>query len=241
MGKRIISQRRGRGTTTYRSPSFNYAGKISYGAYEKDGLIRGKVVDLIHSRGHSAPLMKIKYENGKEALLPAFEGCYIGKEFNLDMREKVEEVLPGNAYLLKNIPEGTEIYNVELISGDGGRIARGGGSFVKVVSHSGDYVRLLLPSKKEKLVLNNSRAIIGIVSGGGRTEKPFVKAGNKFYEMKKKNKLYPRTSGGKMSAVDHPFGNTRSLRKGQPTVAPKNAPPGRKVGMIRARRTGHRK
>ncbi len=241
MGKRIISQRRGRGTTTYRAMGFRFAGKLSYGIYGKDKVMRGKVIDLVHSKGHSAPLMAVKYSDGREALLPAYIGCYIGKDFVMDLREEVDSVSEGNCYLLKNIPEGTEVYNVELIPGDGGKLARGGGSSVKVVSHIGDMVKILLPSKREKLVKGTCRAIVGIVGGGGRTDKPFVKAGTKYYEMKKKNKLYPRTSGGKMSAVDHPFGNTRSLRKGQPTVAPKNAPPGRKVGMIRPKKTGRGK
>lgn len=44
-----------------------------------------------------------------------------------------------------------------------------------------------------------------------------------------------------MSTVDHPYGGTRSLRKGRPTISPKNAPPGRKVGMLRPRHTGRNK
>ena len=58
--------------------------------------------------------------------------------------------------------------------------------------------------------------------------------------MEKKNKYYPRSKGVAMNAADHPFGGSRTLRKGRPTVAPHNAPPGRKVGMIRARRTGRK-
>ena len=62
-----------------------------------------------------------------------------------------------------------------------------------------------------------------------------------FFKMKAKNHLYPRTASCAMNAVDHPFGNKRSSRKSKARVAPKNAPPGRKVGMIRARRTGRKK
>jgi len=59
--------------------------------------------------------------------------------------------------------------------------------------------------------------------------------------MRAKNKYYPIVSGVAMNAVCHPFGGSRSLRKGRPTIAPKNAPPGRMVGMIRPRRTGRKK
>jgi len=41
-----------------------------------------------------------------------------------------------------------------------------------------------------------------------------------------------------MNSVDHPFGGSSSAHKGKPTVAPRNAPAGRKVGKVRPRRTG---
>ena len=67
MGKRIIQQRRGRGTSTYKAVSFKFKGKPGHRVYdniEKEGLIKGKVIDLIHCAGHSAPLAKVLFENG---------------------------------------------------------------------------------------------------------------------------------------------------------------------------------
>lgn len=243
MGKRIIQQRRGRGTSTYRSHSFRYAGKTSYNTYNKDEVVVGEIIDIVHSKGHSAPLLKVRYETGKEALIPSFEGAFIGKKIEVNQMEKVNrsEIKPGNAYLLKNIPEGTNIYNIELTPGDSGKLVKSGGSFATVVSHFKGMTKIVLPSKKEKMISSKCRAFVGEIGGGGRTEKPFLKAGLKFMEMKKKNKLYPKVSGVAMSAVDHPFGSTRSLRKGRPTIAPHNAPPGRKVGMLRPRHTGRNK
>jgi large subunit ribosomal protein L2 len=243
MGKRIIQQRRGRGTATYRAHSFRYAGKLSYNTYNKDGVASGLIIDIIHSKGHSAPLLKVKYDNGKEALLPAFEGAFIGQKITVNQKEDIskEEIEKGNAYLLKNIPEGTSIYNIELTPGDSGRLVKAGGSFATVVSHNKGYTKILLPSKKDKLVNSNCRAFVGEIGGAGRHEKPFMKAGTKAMEKAKKNKLYPVVSGVAMSAFDHPHGSTRSLRKGRPTIAPHNAPPGRKVGMLRPRHTGRNK
>lgn len=244
MGKRIIQQRRGRGTSTYRAHSFRFAGKLSYNTYNKDGVETGEIVDIVHSKGHSAPLLKVKYNtSGKEALIPSFEGAFIGKQISVDQREKVtkEEVQIGNAYMLKNIPEGTSIFNIELTPGDSGKLVKAGGSFATVVLHIKGMTKIVLPSKKEKMVNSNCRAFVGQIGASGRTEKPFMKAGFKFMEMKKKNKLYPKVSGVAMSTVDHPHGGTRSLRKGRPTIAPHNAPPGRKVGMLRPRHTGRNK
>lgn len=241
MGKRLITQRRGRGTSAYKSYSNRFEGKIGFNNYKKDAVLKGVVEELVHCRGHTAPLMRIVYEDNRECLLPAYNGCFEGAEFELNMKSEKVEVKKGNSYLLKNIPEGLTVYNVEMKQGDGGILSRTSGSSVRVVSHLGKYTKVVLPSKKEKLLKNNCRVILGEVGGKGRTEKPFAKAGVKYFKMKKTNKLYPRVSGGKMSANEHPFGNTRSLFKGGPTIAPKNAPPGRKAGMIRPRSTGCKK
>lgn len=242
MGKRIIPQRRGRGTSTYNAKSFKFAGKSSFNTYKKGEEVTGEIVEILHSKGHSAPLMRVKFE-GREALLPAFSGAHVGQKISINHKDEVshDDIKVGNAYMLKNIPEGTSIYSIELTPGDSGRLVKAGGTFAKVVSHNKGYTKVLLPSKKEKMLNGNCRAIVGEIGGSGRDEKPFLKAGLKAFHMAKKNKLYPRVSGVAMSAVDHPHGGTRSLRKGRPTIAPKNAPPGRKVGMIRPKHTGRNK
>jgi large subunit ribosomal protein L2 len=179
----------------------------------------------------------------KEVLLPAYEGAYQGKAIAIDQRDNVarEEVVVGNAYMLKNVAEGTQVFNIEIVPGDSGRLMKTAGSFATVMGHMKNKTKLMLPSKKEKFVLNTCRAFIGVIGGGGRQEKPILKAGLAWMESRKKNKLYPRVSGVKQNAVDHPHGGSRSLRKGRPTIAPHNAPPGRKVGMLRPRHTGRNK
>jgi large subunit ribosomal protein L2 len=83
-------------------------------------------------------------------------------------------------------------------------------------------------------------ATIGVVSGAGRTEKPFLKAGEKFHLMKAKGHKYPRTSGRKMVAAVHPYGSSkRSARKC--TTTSHGAPPGQKVGLIAARGAGRKR
>ena len=241
MGKRIIQQRRGRGTHTYRSPSFNFKGAVRHRKYddgEKKSVIKGKIIDFVHCPGHSAPLARIKYENKEEVLISAPMGVKVNDEVSSGLSASADV---GCCLPLKNIPDGALIYNIELKPGDGGRFVRASGVAAKIISHMEDKVVVKLPSKKNKIFNINCRAVIGTIAGGGRREKPFIKAGRKHHAMRAKGKLYPKTSGVAMNAVDHPFGSGRGRHAGKCTVAPKHAPPGRKVGMIRARKTGRGK
>jgi large subunit ribosomal protein L2 len=97
----------------------------------------------------------------------------------------------------------------------------------------------MMPSKKEKEFNPMCRATIGMIAGAGRLEKPILKAGKRWHIKKSKGKLWPRTSAVKMNAVDHPFGSGRS-KNPKSKVPKRNAPPGKKVGLLSARRTGHR-
>jgi large subunit ribosomal protein L2 len=236
MGKRLIQQARGRGGPTYRSPSFRYKGKPSYLSINEN--LQGEVIDIIKCAGHSAPLTVLKYNNGFMNLMIAPEGIRVGDMIDYGNKSNLKE---GNVITLEDIPEGTPIYNIEQQPGDGGKFVRSSGTSARVLSKLKDKVIVLLPSKKQRVFNQKCRATIGTIAGGGRKEKPFVKAGIKYYKMKAKNKLWPSVSGTSQNAVDHPFGGTSSSHKGKPTIAPRNAPPGRKVGAIRPRRMGRKK
>ena len=237
MGKRIIVQKRGKGSPTYKSPGHRFKGKTKLLGTNK-GKINGEIIDLICCPGHNAPLMKVRYADGSVVLLPAPEGIRINDAVESGETKKIK---PGNVLPLKSIPEGTSIYNIEFQPGDGGKFVRSSGAFARVVSKTGNFVTIRLPSKKERTFNAECRACIGTVAGGGRKEKPMLKAGNVMKARRARNKLYPIVSPNSMSAIAHPYGNTRSMRKSKAKPISRNAPPGRKVGMIAAKRTGRRK
>ena len=237
MGKNLIQQKRGKGSTTYKAPSFRYKGKATYGNYNSKE-VNGKIVDIIHCPGHSAPLVNVKYENGEEVLLQAPEGVRVGENV---VNGQEASIKVGNIMPLKNIPEGTAVYNIEGSPGDGGKFVRSSGASAKVFSKMKNKVTLLLPSKKEREFNPDCRATIGIIAGSGRREKPFLKAGFKYHAMRARNKKYPKTSGVAMNAVSHPFGGSSTSSKGKASTVSRDAPPGRKVGKIAARRTGRKK
>jgi len=229
MGKRIISQRRGRGTSSYRFPGHRSKGKAKiYPLSVKNS----EVVDLIHNQAHSAPLAVLRTDSGKY-MVPAVEGIYVGQ--TIDQKTKT-----GNILKLKDIPDGSNVSSIELRPGDGGKIVRSSGTFARLVSKEGRKAIIRLPSGKFKTLSSECRAIVGSVAGGGRKEKPLIKAGNAYHKYKAKNKLWPRTGAIHMNSVDHPYGGGRHPHTGKPQTTSSNAPPGRKVGYIKAKRTGKR-
>jgi len=234
MGKNLISQRRGRGTMRYRSPGFNFLGKPKHRNLDNQ-IVTGIIEDILHCPGHYAPLIKVKFLNGEETLMISPEGIKVGDQIKAGPGAPAEL---GNATRLKDIPEGTSIINVENAPGDGGKFIRSSGTMGRILVKTEKIVKILMPSKKEKDFNPNCRAQIGVVAGSGRKEKPFMKAGNRYHAKKARGKLYPNVSGLAMNAVDHPFGGSSSHNKGRPTIAPRYAPAGKKVGKIRPRRTG---
>jgi large subunit ribosomal protein L2 len=232
MGKRIITQARGHGSSTYKVKKRAFRYKVQY---PKTLLGEGNVVKLFDSAGHSAPLAKISYSEGS-FFIPAFELMTEGQKISFD----VGEIKEGNIMKLKDIPVKTKIYCVESHPGDGGKFIKTGGSSVQIVRIVGDKIHILMPSKKERKFNPNCRAIIGRIAGHGRIDKPVMKAGKKHHMKKSKSKLWPRTSAFKMNAIDHPFGSGRGKHP-KSKIAKRNAPPGRKVGLLRPRQTGKRK
>ena len=94
----------------------------------------------------------------------------------------------GNVLPLSQCPEGTIICNVEEKIGDRGALARTSGNYAAIIGHSPEdnKTRIRLPSGAKKTVPGGARATIGVVAGGGRTDKPVLKAGRAYHKYKAK-------------------------------------------------------
>lgn len=232
MGKRIISQARGKGSLTYRVRKKAYKYEVKYPMHEGEA----EILKIIHSPAHYAPLLKTKI--GDEIFYNvAFNQSFEGQKIKIGS----EEIKEGNIAYLKDIPTSTKIFNIENNPGDGGKMIRTPGSSALVnKKYDNGKIGVVMPNRKEILLTENCRATIGIIAGDGRKKKPFVKAGRKYYKMRSRNKLWPRVSAVSVNAIDHPFGSGRGKRVKSKT-AKRNAPPGRRVGHLRPRRTGRKK
>ncbi len=238
MGKRLRQQRRGKGSPTYRSPSHRYPGKISYRSLDGKEVVPGRVINIIHSVGHDVPLAIIEYETRERVFLPANEGLLVGQAVETGPKARVAE---GNVLPLARIPDGTAVYNLELRAGDGGKLIHTSGSYGYVASREKGVVLVRMPSGKVKRLHPGCRATIGIPAGGGRTDKPLVKAGKMFYKTKARNRYWPIVKAINKNAVDHPFGGGNHKHIGKSAMSTHSTPPGRKVGFIAARRTGRKR
>lgn len=229
MGKNLRQQRRGRGfSPRYTSPGHRFLGQPGY----PEGAGEGTVLDIVHAPGRHTPLAVVDF-NGKKQLMIPHSGLRIGQKIGGSPEQE------GSVVQLKDIPEGTKMFNVELLPGDGGRFCRASGAFATMVTRGDRKCTILMPSREKKTVHALSRATIGTAASSGRADRPFMKAGKKFYAMRTRNRMWPRTSGVHMNAVDHPFGG--QTRPGKHKTVSRHMPPGKKVGSISPRRTGKRK
>ena len=235
MARRILGQRRGRGTSTFRAPSHRYKSDLQHRKVEDGDVINGEVVDIEHDPARSAPVAAVEFEDGDRRLVLAPEGVGVGDEMQVGVSAEIE---PGNTLPLAEIPEGVPVCNVEANPGDGGKFARASGVNATLLTHDRNAAVVKLPSGELKRLDPNCRATIGVVAGGGRVDKPFVKAGNKHHKMKARGTKWPRVRGVAMNAVDHPFGGGGRQHPGKPKSVSRDTPPGRKVGDIASKRTG---
>jgi large subunit ribosomal protein L8e len=214
--------------------------KLDY--VERNGYIKGVVKDIIHDPGRGAPMARVafrnvyKYKLDKEIMVAA-EGMYTGQYIYCG---KSAQLVVGNVLPVGQMPEGTVICNIELHAGDRSALARASGVSGIVVGHSDDGIktRIRLPSGARKTIFSKCRAMVGIVAGGGRIDKPILKAGNQYHRYKVKRNIWPKVRGVAMNPVEHPHGGGNHQHVGHPTTVSRYAVPGQKVGLIAARRTG---
>ncbi|MFH1471184.1 MAG: 50S ribosomal protein L2 [Candidatus Micrarchaeota archaeon] len=240
MGKMLIQQKRGKGSSAYRRPSHRFFTKLTYRRYdetEKSGVLSGQITRFVDDPARTAILMEVKLQSGEDLHLLAPEGARVGDTFQQGLGASVAF---GNVLPLSKIPDGIPIYNIEAHPGSGGLFVRAAGTSAYVVSHDGNTVTIMLPSKKTKILDAFCRAQIGVICGGGRLEKPMLKAGANHHKKHARNLTWPNVRGVAMNAVAHPYGG-KQHHAGKATTVSRNAPPGRKVGHIAARSTGRRK
>ena len=119
------------------------------------------------------------------------------------------DVKPGNAMLVKNIPVGTIIHNVEMKPGKGGQMARSAGAYVQLVARDAGTVQIKLGSGELRRIPQDCMATVGSVSNADHANEQIGKAGRNRWKG-----IRPSVRGVVMNPVDHPHGGGEGKSSG---------------------------
>jgi len=179
-----------------------------------------RVIDFYRKKKNSdAVVERIEYDPNRTAHIALIkyednERNYIICPQNLNVGDKIQsgknvEIKIGNCLELKDIPPGTSIHNVELLPGNGAKIARSAGSSVTLSGYDGDYAIIKLSSGETRKVRSDCIATIGTVSNPDQKNIKIGKAGRNRWRGKR-----PQTRGVAMNPVDHPHGGGEGKTSG---------------------------
>ncbi|MFH1657111.1 MAG: 50S ribosomal protein L2 [bacterium] len=169
---------------------------IDFGQEKMD--MPGKVIAIEYDPNRTCFIALIQYEDESKKYVLAPQKLKIGDD--IIATEKTELKI-GNRMRIKNIPVGTEVYNVEIESGQGGKIVRSAGSSAKVLAHEGKYTQLAMPSNEVRKIFQNCFASIGAVSNQEHRYVSIGKAGRARWMGRR-----PSVRGSAMNPCDHPHG-----------------------------------
>ena len=160
--------------------------------------IPGKVVSIEYDPNRTARIALINYADGEKRYILAPLGLSLGARIESGPKA---DIRPGNCLPLQLIPAGTQIHNLELIPGAGGKLARSAGTSAQVLSREDTHVLIRLPSGEIRRVLANCKATIGPLSNVDHKNIILGKAGKTRHRGRR-----PRVRGTAMNPRDHPHG-----------------------------------
>ena len=163
----------------------------------KDGIV-GKVAAVEYDPNRNANICLINYVDGEKRYILAPQGLNVGDKV---ISGETCDIQVGNAMLLKNIPEGTFIHNVELSPGKGGQLCRAAGTSAQILGHEGKYIIVRLASGEVRKILETCKATIGVVGNEDWNLINKGKAGKTRWLGKR-----PTVRGSAMNPCDHPHG-----------------------------------
>jgi len=168
--------------------------------------IPAKVAHIEYDPNRNARIALLHYADGEKRYIIAPQALQVGVTVSAG---NDAEVKPGNAMEIAAVPLGTFIYNVELVPGKGGQIARGAGTFCQLMAKEGDHAVLRLPSSEMRKVPLRSYCTIGQVGNEDHQNIVIGKAGKSRWLGRR-----PNVRGVAMNPVDHPMGGGEGKSSG---------------------------
>ncbi|MGZ8534500.1 MAG: 50S ribosomal protein L2 [Flavitalea sp.] len=168
--------------------------------------IPATVATIEYDPNRTAFIALLNYVDGEKRYIIAPQGLQVGSTV-LSGDAVAPEV--GNALQMKNIPLGTNIHNIEMQPGQGGKLVRSAGSSAQLTNKEERYAVLKMPSGELRKVLINCYATVGVVSNSDHNLETRGKAG-----LNRHRGIRPRTRGVAMNPVDHPMGGGEGRSSG---------------------------
>jgi large subunit ribosomal protein L2 len=168
--------------------------------------IPATVKSIEYDPNRTAFIALLAYADGEKRYIIAPQGLEVGTKV-ISGDAVAPEV--GNALLLKNMPLGTTVHNIELQPGKGGSMARSAGTSAQLANKEEKYAILKMPSGELRKVLINCMATVGTVSNSDHQLQSMGKAGRNRWKG-----IRPRTRGVAMNPVDHPMGGGEGRSSG---------------------------
>jgi large subunit ribosomal protein L2 len=194
------SGRNNRGVITMRHQGGRQKRQYRLIDFLRSNPLKATVKTIEYDPNRTAFISLIVYENGEKSYIIAPQGIKVGDE--IISGDKVD-IKVGNAMLIKNVPEGTFIHNLELMPHKGAQAIRSAGSSAQVLGkdETGIYTIVKLSSGEVRKVLNDCRATIGAVSNENHNLISLGKAGRSRHMG-----IRPTVRGSAMNPNDHPHG-----------------------------------
>lgn len=168
--------------------------------------IEGTVASIEYDPNRTAFIALINYKDGEKRYILAPQGLQVGATI-ISGDAVAPEV--GNALQMKNMPLGTNIHNIEMQPGQGGKLVRSAGTSAQLTNKEEKYAVLKMPSGELRKVLINCFATVGVVSNGDHNLEMMGKAGRNRWRG-----IRPRNRGVAMNPVDHPMGGGEGKASG---------------------------
>lgn len=160
--------------------------------------VSGVIETVEYDPNRNSFISLVKYSDGAWAYILAPENAKVGDSVITSLDDS--DLSVGSTVMLKHVPQGMFVYAVELVPGEGAKIARSAGTQVQVMGGDKGYVQLKLPSGELRLVKDNCLATIGTVSNSDQKNVKIGKAGRN-----RRNGVRPTVRGVAMS-YKHPHG-----------------------------------
>ncbi len=219
-GKRSVGRNnQGRITTPHKGGGHKRALRDIDFLYNKID-IPAKITSVEYDPNRTAFIGIAAYADGEKRYVVLPKGVIVGAKFIVSEKAPVEVA---NRLMIKHIPVGTFVYNIEIKPGAGAKLARSAGAFAQVAAQSDGHTNIKMPSGEVRKVLDTAWASVGSVSNEENKLRNFGKAGRSRWLG-----IRPTVRGTAMNPVDHPHGGGEGvqgigLRRGPKTRHGKQA------------------